>query len=48
LFTTTQNAAEIIKHANKTDSDEFEFDEETRKKMMAIVEQAENKTKQRL
>jgi hypothetical protein len=44
LFTGSHNAAEIIRHAKKDDSSEYEFDEETRKKLMSIVEQAE-KTK---
>jgi hypothetical protein len=45
LFTGTHNAAEIVKYTNNKESEEYEFDEETRKKMMSIVEQAEKSKK---
>ena len=45
LFTGTHNAAEIVRHVKKDDSEEYEFDEETRKKLMAIVEQSEKPKK---
>lgn len=41
LFTGSHNAAEIVRHAKKEDSDEYEFDEDTRKKLMQLVERGE-------
>lgn len=46
LFTTTQNAAELYRKMEESkEDDEYELDAESRKKLMAIVENAERRLK---